>query len=220
MCFSPAADFAIAAAISPVAVASLRLVRRREQLLVAALPAVFAAHQFVEGFVWLGLEGHVSSGLQHAATLIYLLVAQALLPVLVPVALLLVEPDSVRRQRWLWPLAVLGLAVGVRMLVNLLTHPITASASDHVVIYEADRGFGGFTAVAYVLATCGPAICSSQRMLRWFGVANLVGLLGAALIRVAAVTSVWCAYAAFASILVLVYLYDSRKDRGRPVPAT
>lgn len=212
MCFSPAADFAVAAVISPVAVASLREVRRRRQLLVAALPAVFAAHQFVEAFVWLGLDGHVSAGLQHAATLVYLLVAQAVLPVLVPLALLLVEPNRERRLRWLLPLVALGAAVGVRMLVNLLTHPITASAADHVVIYEADRGFGAVTAVAYVLATCAPAICSSQRTLRWFGLANLVGLLGAALIREAAVTSVWCAYAAFASVLVLLYLRERGTD--------
>ncbi len=63
MCFSPEADFTAAAVVGVVGVATLRLVREPRDLLIAALPLLFALHQFVEGFVWLGLQGDVSSGL-------------------------------------------------------------------------------------------------------------------------------------------------------------
>jgi hypothetical protein len=222
MCFSARADFTAAAVLAPVAVLTLRSVRRRSELVIASLPALFALHQFVEAFVWLGLQGDVSQGVLDAATWAYLVFAQPVLPLLIPVGMLLAERDAARRRR-LWLFVVLGAAVAVRMAVNLATVPLTASLSDHVVLYQADTGFGIPTAVAYVVATCAPALLSSQRRLRLFGAANLVGLAGAAVIREEAVTSVWCVYAAFASVLLLIHLRSapapSRAPRRPPVPA-
>ncbi|MCW2958167.1 MAG: hypothetical protein JWP18_970, partial [Solirubrobacterales bacterium] len=190
MCFSARADVTAAAVLAPVAVLALRSVRQRRELVLGALPALFALHQCVEGFVWLGLQGDVSQGVLDAATWIYLVFAQPVLPLLIPVGMLLAEPDPARR-RWLWPLVALGAVVAVRMAVNLATVPLTASLSDHVVLYQADTGFGIPTAIAYVVAACAPALLSSFHHLRWFGVANLVGLAGAAVIREEAVTSLW-----------------------------
>lgn len=214
MCFSARADFTAAAVLAPVAVLAVRNVRHRGELVLGTLPALFALHQFVEGFVWLGLQGEVSRGVQDAATWIYLVFAQPVLPLLIPVGMLLAEPDPARR-RWLWPLVALGAAVAVRMAVNLATVPLTASLSGHVVLYQADTGFGIPTATAYVVAVCAPALLSSLRHLRWFGVANLVGLAGAAVIREEAVTSVWCVYAAFASVLVVLHLRCAPRVDGR-----
>jgi hypothetical protein len=220
MCFSARADFTAAAVLAPVAMLALRNVRHRRELVLGALPALFALHQFVEGFVWLGLQGDASQGVLDAATWSYLVFAQPVLPLLVPVGMLLAEPDPARRRR-LWWLVALGAAVAVRMAVNLATVPLTASLSDHVVLYHADTGFGIPTAVAYIVATCAPALLSSFRHLRWFGLANVVGLAGAAVIREEAVTSVWCLYAAFASVLLLLHLLAVRRSEARLVrPAT
>ncbi len=63
MCFSPEADFTAAAVVGVVGVATLRLVREPRDLLIAALPLLFALHQFVEGFVWLrGSRGTCRAG--------------------------------------------------------------------------------------------------------------------------------------------------------------
>lgn len=168
---------------------------------------LFALHQFVEGFVWLGLQGQISAGLQDAAIRIYLLFAQVLLPVLVPLGLLVHEPDRARR-RWMIPLLVLGIAVGLRLLWILSAHPVGAQPLDHVITYTTDVHFGYVEAVAYVAATCTPVVLSTRRHLRWFGVANLAGLAAAAIVRYGAVTSVWCLYAALVSSLILVHLRD------------
>jgi hypothetical protein len=205
MCMSPAADFVAAGALAPIGVASLRTISRRDQLILGSLPMLFALHQFVEGFVWLGLQGHISAGLQDVAIRIYLLFAQVLLPVLVPLGLLVLEPDRARR-RWMLLLLVLGVAVGVRLLWILSTHPVGAQPLDHVITYTTDVHLGYVEAVAYVAATCGPALLSTRRHLRWFGVANLAGLAAAASVRYGAVTSVWCLYAALVSSLILLHL--------------
>jgi hypothetical protein len=46
-----------------------------------------------------------------------------------------------------------------------------------------------------------------------FGVANLVILLAVMEVKRYAFTSLWCAYAAVASVIVLAYFWRSHKDR-------
>ena len=218
MCFSPEASFVAAGVLAPVGVASLRTVRRREQLIIGALPMLFVLHQFDEGIVWLGLQGHVSAGAAHVAIRVYLLVAQVAVPILVPLGFLLLEPARARR-RWMLPLLALGVAIGARLLWILVTHDVGARATDHVIVYDTDSQFGGFVATGYVIATCGPALLATDRLLRAFGLANITGLALAAIVRTSAVTSVWCLYAALASVLILVYLRRQRAAAGSQVAA-
>jgi hypothetical protein len=60
MCFSATANFVGSGVLGTIGVATLTKVKHRRELLFAALPALFAVHQFVEGFVWLGLDGMLS----------------------------------------------------------------------------------------------------------------------------------------------------------------
>jgi hypothetical protein len=207
MCFSAEADFAVAAVVAPVGVATLRAARRRPDLVLAALPLMLALHQLAEGVVWLGLEGNASRGLQDAATHAYLAFAQVVLPVIVPLGILLTEPDR-RRRAWMAALLAGGAVVAARFAWILISNPVGAQALDHVIIYDTDWEFGYVVAAGYVLVTCGPALMASSRPLRWFGVASLAGLLLASGVRYSAVTSIWCVYAALISVLVLLHFRD------------
>ena len=207
MCFSAEADFVVAAAIAPVGVATLRLAERPRDLLLASLPMLLALHQLTEGFVWLGLKGDAPGGLRDAATGGYLAFAQVALPVIVPLAILLTEPDH-RRRAWMTVLLAVGAVVAARFAWILASGPLGAQALDHTIVYDTDREIGYLAATGYVAATCGPALLASSRQLRWFGVAGLAGLLLASAVRYSAVTSVWCVYAALISVLVLLYFRD------------
>jgi hypothetical protein len=207
MCFSAEADFAVAAVVAPVGVAALRAAPRRRDLPLAALPLLLALHQLTEGVVWLGLEGSAPAGLRDAATHAYLAFAQVVLPVVVPLGILLTEPDR-RRRAWMGALLAGGAVVAARFAWILSTNPVGAQALDHVIVYDTDWQFGYVTAAGYVLVTCGPALLASSRLLRWFGVAGLAGLLLASGVRYSAVTSIWCAYAALISVLVLLHVRD------------
>jgi hypothetical protein len=216
MCFSPEASFVAAGVLAPAGVAALRSVRRRDELIVAALPLLFAGHQAVEGFVWLGLDGHLSHDLLEVAIRVYLGFAQVVLPVLVPVGLLLFEQNRARRRRLIW-LVVLGVAVGARLLWVTTAHPVGARVLGESVVYDTDAYFGFVVATGYVVATCGPPLLSSSSLLRRFGVANLAGLTAAALIKYSAVTSVWCFYAALVSGFIVV-AFRGRAAQAPPVP--
>jgi hypothetical protein len=57
VCFSAAANFIGSGALAAIGVVTLTKVKHRRELLFAALPTLFAVHQFIEGFVWLGWTG-------------------------------------------------------------------------------------------------------------------------------------------------------------------
>jgi uncharacterized protein DUF6629 len=211
MCFSPQADFGAAAVVGVIGVATLRRVRTRRELLIGALPALFAVHQFVEGFVWLGLQGKVSSGLADAARDGYVIFAYAVLPVIVPLGFWLLEPVGHHR-RWLHPFVALGLATGAFLLWEVTQYPIQVTALPHCISYATHTPNDDLVGVAYVVATCGPALISSRMYLRWFGAVNLVSVAVALTARDVDFASVWCFYAALASLLILEHFRRERRS--------
>jgi hypothetical protein len=214
MCFSPDADFTAAAVVGTVGVQTLRLVRTRRELIIGALPLLFALHQFTEAFVWLGLRGDVSSGVGNTATDIYVIYAYAGLPLLVPLGLYLVEPSR-KHRRWVLPFVVLGAAVSGFMLWEVTQYPLYAQEHASCIAYNSNAPYLEQAAFVYVIATCAPALLSSRRYLQWFGVLNIVGVAIAFSVREAEFTSVWCVYAALVSVLILEHFRRQRKLDAR-----
>jgi hypothetical protein len=213
MCFSPEADFVAAAVVGTIGVATLRQVRTRRELIVGSLPLLFAFHQFVEAFVWLGLRGDVSAGVEKAATYVYVLYAFAVLPMIVPLGFFLLEPID-RHRRWLRPFVALGVGVGVFYLWHVIVDPLEAIAHPHGIEYVSGALGGYLAAVCYVIATCGPALLSSRRYLRWFGVVNVVAAGFAFAVHQVEFASIWCLYAALASLLILEHFRRERQGES------
>jgi len=209
MCFSPEADFTAGAVVAGVGVETLRRVGARRELIVGALPLLFGIHQLVEGFVWLGLRGQVSGGLGNAAKEAYIVYAQAILPAIVPLGFTLLEPDR-RRSRWMWPLACLGLLLGVYLLWQVTAYPVGAQQQARCIDYTTHTPNDALLGLLYVLVTCGPALMSSRRYLRCFGLVSLVGVIATALVRVGELTSLWCLYVAVVSVLIFEHFRRQR----------
>jgi hypothetical protein len=220
MCFSPDADFTAGAVIAGgVGVATLRQVRTRRELIVGALPLLFGIHQLVEGFVWLALQGRVSSGLGDVAKETYIVFAHAVLPVIVPLGFMLIEPDR-RRARWMRPLVGLGVAMGLYLLWQITAYPVGAQEDAHCIDYTTHTPNDVLIGLLYVVATCGPALLSSRRYLRWFGLVSVIGVIATAIVRVDDLTSLWCVYVALVSVLILEHFrrqraLDTRTDVKR-----
>ena len=92
MCFSATANFVGSGVLGAVGVVTLTKVKHKRELLFASLPTLFAVHQFIEGFVWLGLDGTLSPVVTHKMGAAFVLYAQGLLPFVIPLAVLLFEP--------------------------------------------------------------------------------------------------------------------------------
>ncbi len=180
----------------------MRRVRAPRELIVGALPLLFGIHQLVEGFVWLSLRNQVSKGVGEAAKAAYIVYAHAVLPVIVPLGFMLLEPDR-RRSRWMWPLVCLGVLLGVYLLWQVTAYPVGAQQQARCIDYTTHTPNDALIGLLYVLATIGPALISSRRYLRWFGFVSLIGVIATALVRVDELTSLWCLYVAMVSVLIL-----------------
>lgn len=206
MCFSAQADLVGGVVLGAIGVDTLRHVgQRREYLPLAALPLMFAGHQLVEAFVWWGLQGHLSDTVANIATWLYLLFAFVFLPVYVPVAVLVAEPPGPRRKLIRWSIVVGGI-VSALLLAAMARGPVTASLDDWHVRYGTGIDAAVPIVGAYIVATCGSLLLSTNRILVRFGLVNLVAVVVVAIFVVEGFASLWCAWAAVASGAVAVHL--------------
>jgi hypothetical protein len=212
MCFSPEVDLVAGVVVTAVGVDAIRRARAPEELPLASLPLLLGIHQLVEVFVWRGLEGSGLARLGDAAVWTYLAIA-FLLPVWVPLAVRGVEPSR-RRRTAMTRLAAAGLAATLVLFFSLLRGPVGAAVDGLHIAYVVDIPGGGVAGVLYVIATCGALLASSDRVIRWFGVSNLVAVTVLAWLTVGGLTSLWCVWAAVTSVAIDLYLRD---EEGRPI---
>jgi hypothetical protein len=212
MCFSATANFVGSGVLGAVGCVTLTKVKHRREVLFAALPTLFAIHQFIEGFVWLGLGGILSSEVAHDMGAAFMLYAQGLLPFLLPLSVLLFEPNAKSRRRML-PFLVLGGATTLYILWALTAFSLQLYVRGNSIVYINQATNNTAVAVFYVIATCGSLFFSKIRMMVIFGAANLAILLVVMVVKRYAFTSLWCAYAAIASVIILAYFWSSHKNR-------
>ncbi len=212
MCFSAAANFVGSGVLGTIGVVTLTKVKHRRELLFAALPILFAIHQFIEGFVWLGLDGILSPVVAHNMGAAFMLYAQGLLPFLLPLSVFLFEPNRKSRTR-MQPFLLLGAATTLYILWALTAYPLELSIKGNSIVYINQATNNTAVAVLYVIATCGSLFFSGIRMMVIFGAANLAILLAVMEFKRYAFTSLWCAYAAVASIIIFVYFWRSSAER-------
>src|SRR5580693_5146068 len=134
MCFSATANFVGSGVLGAVGVVTLTHVKHRRELLFAALPTLFAIHQFIEGFVWLGLDGKLSPTVTHNMGAAYMLYAQGLLPFLLPMGVLLFEPNGKSRARMV-PFLVIGGATTLYILWALTAYPTQIYIRENSIVY-------------------------------------------------------------------------------------
>jgi len=212
VCFSATANFVGSGVLGAVGVVTLTKVKHRRELLFATLPTLFAVHQFIEGFVWLGLEGILSPAVAHDMGAAFMLYAQGLLPFLLPLSVLLFEPNAKSRRRML-PFLALGGATTLYILWALTAYPLQLYVKGNSIVYINQATNNTAVALLYVIATCGSLFFSRIKMMLIFGAANLAILLVVMEVKRYAFTSLWCAYAAVASAIILIYFWRSHGDR-------
>ena len=212
MCFSATANFVGSSVLGAVGVVTLTRVKHRRELLFATLPLLFAIHQFIEGFVWLGLDGILSPAVAHDMGAAFMLYAQGLLPFLLPLSVLLFEPNGASRQRML-PFVILGGGTTLYILWALTAFPLQLFVRGNSIVYINQATNNTAVGTLYVIATCGSLFFSRIRMMVLFGAANLIILLVVMEVKRYAFTSLWCAYAAIASVIILAYFWRSHGER-------
>lgn len=215
MCFSAAASFITAAATGAIGVATLGRAVAPRQWPLAAMPVIFAAQQLLEGSLWLALPAGAGGPLAASAAYLFLILAQTWWPVFAPVAALLIETR--RKRRWLMiPSLAVGAAVAAYLLWGIVTRDHRTEILDGHIVYVTEEPFPLLIGLAYLAATALPLLLSSQRVVATLGALVLVGGVAAYFFYWQAFVSVWCFFAAAASILILVHFERQRRERLVP----
>ena len=204
MCFSATASFVASGGLAVVGVASMRIASRK-QMILAAIPLLFAIQQAFEGFQWLSLS---SGQVNPCAAYGFASFALVLWPVYLPLAAYVL--DKQRRHITKWFLA-LGSALALYFLTILVIGHVQVVQMKLGIYYKIDMLFGWVTAPLYVIATCGALLSSRIAALHMFGIATFISVFITLLFFALTFTSTWCFFSAILSVLIYVYLLQESK---------
>jgi peptidoglycan/LPS O-acetylase OafA/YrhL len=192
-------------------VVALTRVKGPREVPLAATPLLFALQQCIEGSLWLSLPQASDGSLSAPLTVLYLFFAESFWPLYAPIAVWLIEPNQSRRHFMVVCLGV-GAGVGAYLLWSILGHPHFATISDGHIVYVTEYRHSDAGGAAYLTATGLPPLLSSQRSLVVLGAIVLAGLVVAYAFYWESFISVWCYFAAAASVAILGHFEWSRRS--------
>ena len=212
MCFSATASFLAAGLTAAVGVYTVSRANGARELPLASMPLLFAAQQCLEGGLWLTLpampEGAVSSWLSHT----FLVLALIVWPLYATIAAYCVETDVLRRRAMGLCLAI-GVSVSAYFLWVLITHTHQALIAGGHIRYDV-----GDTPVlvdgAYMVATTLGLLISSRRAAALLGVIVLTGSIVSYGFYMETFISVWCFFAAAASVVIASHFRMPAESRA------
>ena len=194
MCFNPQVHVAVGTLTTAVAISTLRRNESIGTLPLALIPSIFSLHLFTSAIVWLGLSGELSGGWLHAAKSCYLFIAFVLWPIYLPLALIPIESNRVRRST-LCLLLALGVWVSASYLFAI-SHGNGTARLEHLFIDFHVNNVSAVAGATYFLTTCGAALISSNQRIFLWGIANLLVTSLLAVSKNHALPSLWCFWAA------------------------
>jgi hypothetical protein len=213
MCFSTEASFGAGVILTVMGIATLKKTHSKSQIAFAAIPLIFAAQQFTEGFVWLSLSHINYAFLNDTPAYLFLIIAQVIWPLWIPISIFLFEKEK-RRKKVLATFIVVGVVLSLCMIYNLLVYDLKAGIIGEHIHYKLDlpNWMIAIGAVLYFITTVVSPFVSTAKHMKLLGVAIFTSYLVAKLFFDQYVISVWCFLAAIMSIIVYIVIKNSPKE--------
>lgn len=213
MCFSAEASFAAGTILLGIGVASMSKADSVPQKVLACIPLLFSIQQFDEGILWMTFSNPAYMHWQQISIYIFLLFAQVIWPTFVPLSILLIEKDPVRKKILRATLGT-GILVSVYLLYCLISYDVTAAVSGHHIRYDlafpyAQKWYSG---IPYFIATVVSPLVSGNKKMRMIGMVIVVSYVIARFFYAEYLISIWCYFAAIISVIVLMVILELRKD--------
>ena len=212
MCFSASASFTAGVLLTVIGTETLRKVHKPAQIVFACVPLFFAFQQFTEGVLWLAINHAGFAGLQAAATYVFVVMAQVIWPLLIPLSVLLMEQNKTR-QKFIFILLLSGSAAALYYIYRLIFFGIHAYIVSLHISYSNSFGdfFGPAAVVLYLAATLGPLFISGIKRTHVLGMTMVLSVLISAVFYEQCLTSVWCFFAAVISFGIYYIIRDAHK---------
>jgi hypothetical protein len=217
MCFSASASFTAGALIAAAGVATMSKVSKPSQRLFAGIPFLFAVQQIAEGFLWLTLQNDGQLILQKVSTYLFLIPADVLWPILIPLSIIMMEENRKRRRIlkvFLYAGVLLSLYYGICMLLFRVNPVIMNCHIYYGGTFPEKLMIPAF--LLYVTVTVAPLFISTVKKISIFGILMLTACVVSAIFYTKNVTSVWCFFAALLSVLIYWILKHNTSTRLTP----
>ncbi|MGH6827989.1 MAG: DUF6629 family protein, partial [Rhizomicrobium sp.] len=188
--------------------------RKLRQIPLASVPILFAAQQAVEGALWLCVpHGHEAGRLLAS---LFAMIALVVWPLMMPIAVGLTQEK--RRRRWIFALLIPGAGVAAYSLLDVLAHPYLAWPAPLSLVYVNNHPFPRGLIAAYVLAACAPPLLAADPFLKVFGLVVSTGFAVALALFFVSLVSVWCFFAALASLVLAFFFWQESGGGRRSIP--
>lgn len=214
MCFSSTASFSSGILLAATAIASFVQAKNRQQKVLAGIPLIFSVQQFTEGVLWMSLLHSSWHQWRNTATYAFLIFAQAVWPVYIPLSMLLFE-RVLQKQRVIFFLLLYGLALSSYTIYALWQYPEYAFAEHHHIRYVLGFALAQqwYYGLLYFLPTILSPIISSKKDLRWLGYLFLISYAATRLLFHFYEISVWCFFGAIISFVVFIIINKKQKQK-------
>jgi hypothetical protein len=210
MCFSAGASFTAGVLLTFVGVETIKKVHKPSQAVFAGITIFFALQQFTEGVLWTAMTHTGYAGLQAVFTYVFLVMAQMIWPVMIPLSVLLMEKNAMRK-KILTVLLAVGAAAAAYYLYGLVFHHAYADIRGRHISYESSGtdSFGVTAVIVYLAAVIIPLFVSSIKRVYVLGIIMAISFVVSAVFYKQCLTSVWCFFAAVMSFIIFYIIRDS-----------
>ncbi|MEP6645599.1 MAG: DUF6629 family protein [Saprospiraceae bacterium] len=215
MCFSTTASIGAGAALGIIGVISVKKAQDPSQYFLAGLPLLFSLQQFTEGAVWMSLTSASWESYRNIATIGFLIIAQALWPLCLPIAILRFEKDEKRKKIIRFFLGA-GIIAACYFLFCMFTFGINASIINDHIFYTVDypKSLIPFAAAFYLIATIGPPLFARNRKVQAMGALILISYVITRVYFQPTLVSVWCFFGTAIGILIYAVLSEKQTSKG------
>ena len=212
MCFSPSVSFIAGASLLAVGAGSINYAKEPHQNFFAVIPILFATQQFFEGLLWLSLLNADFLELKRSSMYGFLLFAQIIWPVWVPLSIWNLEEDK-KKKKLQTIFLLMGIVVSTYLLFCLLFFPVSTEISNGHIQYALDFPHTEIyiLSIMYFIPIVISPFFSSVKYMKILGVLVFFSFLITSLFFNENLISVWCFFAAIISIMVLFIVRNLNK---------
>lgn len=206
MCFSANASFASSILLSVIGVTSVAKTTSKSQMMFAGIPIFFAVQQCTEGFIWLSFKNN-DEAFRNGLLYLYLSFAYVLWPVFIPISILLIEKNVVRK-KILKFISLIGIALSLSYLVCLMTFSVSVTSGNYHISYllKFPDWFLSISSIVYGVVTLLPQFISGIKGMKWMGLLVSLSYLFSLIFYTEYIISIWCFFAALISVVIYFIL--------------
>ncbi|MFW6046244.1 MAG: DUF6629 family protein [Candidatus Woesearchaeota archaeon] len=212
MCFSAQASFIASSFLLFVGILNLKINKRKDLKVLSVMPLLFSIQQFFEGILWLTLGNEIFPLLQTFSKVTFLIFAILIWPMYVSSSLIELEKGTIRK-KVLKVIYKFSIIWTISAAIYMVIHEPTAEICKSHISYSVPLSglLGGIATISYLILTIPPYFITSNKKLWGFGVIISITATIAYIFYNAYFTSVWCYFAAIASMFILVIIKEENK---------